>query len=123
MDSLDWVPTVVNTMFWLGNLLGCLVWGYCSDRWGRRLTILWSHCVYLLGNLGTLLVQGWLLHLVTPPVRTVLSVSLLSLLRMLGKTELSTVTQVHPDCPPSVIFTVLYCTVLYCAVLYCTVLC
>ena len=69
MSSNDWVPTLVHTLFWAGNIAGCVVWGASNDWWvsilritlhyflvfsyGRRPTILMSHIVYFLGGVGT----------------------------------------------------------------------
>ena len=82
VGDLDWIPTVIQTTFWAGNIPGCFVWGLCNDRFGRRNTIFWSHVVYFLGNLGTLIVPICLSLLDKSPIRTVLSVSLLGIFRL-----------------------------------------
>ena len=78
----DWIPTLIHTTFWAGNVLGCLIWGFSNDRFGRRNTIFWSHVVYFLGNLGTLIVPICLSLLDKSPIRTALSVSLLGIFRL-----------------------------------------
>ena len=83
MEDLDWIPTMIQTVFWAGNVLGCFLWGFCNDRFGRKTTIFWSHLVYFLGNLGTCVVPPLLLRLVTHrAARNILTVSLLSCLRL-----------------------------------------
>ena len=82
MEELDWIPTLIQTIFWAGNVLGCFLWGFCNDRFGRKTTIFWSHLVYFLGNLGTCLVPVLLSLLTHPATRNILMVSLLSLLRL-----------------------------------------
>ena len=82
VGDLDWIPTVIQTTFWAGNIPGCLVWGLCNDRFGRRNTIFWSHVVYFIGNLGTLLLPVFLYLMESSTLKTVLTVSLLSLFRL-----------------------------------------
>ena len=82
MEDLDWIPTMIQTIFWAGNVLGCFLWGFCNDRFGRKTTIFWSHLVYFLGNLGTCLVPVLLSLLTDRATRNILTVSLLSLLRL-----------------------------------------
>ena len=78
----DWIPTLIQTTFWAGNILGCPLWGLCNDRFGRKNTIFWSHVVYFIGNLGTFLLPISLYILENSTIKTVLSVSLLSLFRL-----------------------------------------
>lgn len=55
----DWVcennekPSQIEMVFWSGNIVGFLVWGYTNDRYGRRPTIVISHIVYTIGNVLT----------------------------------------------------------------------
>ncbi|XP_026750415.2 uncharacterized protein LOC113511045 [Galleria mellonella] len=36
----DWLPRTANTLFWVGSIFGNLFFGWMSDRYGRRPTIL-----------------------------------------------------------------------------------
>ncbi|CAH0596866.1 unnamed protein product [Chrysodeixis includens] len=36
----DWLPRMSNTLFWVGSIFGNLFFGWMSDRYGRRPTIL-----------------------------------------------------------------------------------
>lgn len=36
----DWLPRTANTLFWVGSIFGNLLFGWMSDRYGRRPTIL-----------------------------------------------------------------------------------
>ncbi|XP_059061335.1 uncharacterized protein LOC131854220 [Achroia grisella] len=36
----DWLPRTANTLFWVGSIFGNLIFGWMSDRYGRRPTIL-----------------------------------------------------------------------------------
>ncbi|KAM3958184.1 organic cation transporter 1 [Aphomia sociella] len=36
----DWLPRTANTLFWVGSVFGNLFFGWMSDRYGRRPTIL-----------------------------------------------------------------------------------
>ncbi|KAL4717573.1 hypothetical protein ACJJTC_000722 [Scirpophaga incertulas] len=36
----DWLPRTGNTLFWVGSIFGNLIFGWMSDRYGRRTTIL-----------------------------------------------------------------------------------
>ncbi|KAF9412175.1 hypothetical protein HW555_009248 [Spodoptera exigua] len=38
--DLDWLPRICNTLFWVGSIFGNLFFGWMSDRYGRRPTIL-----------------------------------------------------------------------------------
>jgi len=55
----DWVcenddkPNYVEMVFWSGNIIGFLLWGYTNDSFGRRPTIVISHIVYTVGNIMT----------------------------------------------------------------------
>ena len=71
---------MIQTVFWAGNVLGCFLWGFCNDRFGRKTTIFWSHLVYFLGNLGTCVVPVLLRLVAHRGTRRILTVSLLSLL-------------------------------------------
>jgi len=55
----DWIcenddkPNHIEMVFWSGNIVGFLIWGYTNDRFGRRPTVVVSHLVYILGNVTT----------------------------------------------------------------------
>lgn len=53
----DWRPTLIQTVFWIGNTVGCFLWGYTNDRFGRKPTVLISHSVYFLAGVATLFNQ------------------------------------------------------------------
>ncbi|KAG6449647.1 hypothetical protein O3G_MSEX006158 [Manduca sexta] len=36
----EWLPRTSNTLFWVGSIFGNLFFGWMSDRYGRRITIL-----------------------------------------------------------------------------------
>ncbi|XP_035452277.2 beta-alanine transporter [Spodoptera frugiperda] len=38
--DMDWLPRMCNTLFWVGSIFGNLFFGWMSDRYGRRPTIL-----------------------------------------------------------------------------------
>ncbi|CAB3244964.1 unnamed protein product [Arctia plantaginis] len=38
--DLEWLPRISNTLFWVGSIFGNLFFGWISDRYGRRTTIL-----------------------------------------------------------------------------------
>jgi len=47
-------PTIAHQLFWSGNIVGYIIWGYTNDNFGRRPTVLLSHIAYFLGGLLTL---------------------------------------------------------------------
>lgn len=47
-------PTIAHQLFWSGNIVGYLIWGYTNDNLGRRPTVLLSHLAYFFGGLLTL---------------------------------------------------------------------
>nr|XP_049701537.1 beta-alanine transporter [Helicoverpa armigera] len=38
--DMDWLPRMCNTLFWVGSIFGNVFFGWMSDRYGRRPTIL-----------------------------------------------------------------------------------
>ncbi|XP_075985542.1 organic cation transporter 1-like [Anticarsia gemmatalis] len=38
--DMDWLPRLSNTLFWVGSIFGNLFFGWMSDRYGRRPTII-----------------------------------------------------------------------------------
>jgi len=47
-------PTIAHQLFWSGNIVGYLIWGYTNDNLGRRPTVLLSTLAYFFGGLLTL---------------------------------------------------------------------
>lgn len=50
----DYRPLVIHTVFWVGNTVGCILWGFTNDHFGRKPTVLLSHTIYFLAGVGTL---------------------------------------------------------------------
>lgn len=47
-------PTIAHQLFWSGNIVGYLIWGYTNDNFGRRPTVLLAHLAYFFGGFLTL---------------------------------------------------------------------
>jgi len=56
----DWRSTVVHTVFWIGNTVGCFLWGFTNDRFGRKPTVLITHGIYFLAGVATLFSQNYI---------------------------------------------------------------
>jgi len=56
----DWKPTFIHTTFWIGNTVGCFVWGFTNDKLGRKPTVLLSHLVYSFFGFATLFSQDFI---------------------------------------------------------------
>jgi len=54
----DWRPMVIQTVFWVGNTVGCFVWGFTNDRFGRKPTVLLTHGIYCIAGILTLCSQN-----------------------------------------------------------------
>jgi len=50
-------PAIAHQLFWSGNIVGYVFWGYTNDNFGRRPTVLMSHLAYFFGGIMTLI--GW----------------------------------------------------------------
>jgi len=50
----DYRPMLIHTVFWVGNTVGCILWGFTNDHFGRKPTVLMSHSVYFLAGFATL---------------------------------------------------------------------
>jgi len=50
----DYKPFLIHTVFWAGNIVGCFVWGFTNDFFGRKPTVLMTHIVYFLAGAATL---------------------------------------------------------------------
>jgi len=48
-------PAIAHQLFWSGNIVGYIFWGYTNDNFGRRPTVLMSHLAYFFGGLMTLI--------------------------------------------------------------------
>ena len=57
MCENDKNPAIAHQLFWSGNIVGYVFWGYTNDNFGRRPTVLMSHLAYFFGGLMTLI--GW----------------------------------------------------------------
>lgn len=57
--SEDWKPLFIQTIFWVGNTIGCCLWGFTNDYLGRRPTILITHSVYFVAGVATLFVKDF----------------------------------------------------------------
>jgi len=55
----DYKPTMIQTVFWVGNTIGCFLWGFTNDFLGRKPTVLLAHLVYFLGGLATIFIQNF----------------------------------------------------------------
>jgi len=53
----DWRATMIHTLFWVGNTVGCFVWGFTNDKLGRKPTVLITHAIYFLAGIATLFWQ------------------------------------------------------------------
>merc|ERR1711971_994039 len=45
---------LIQTVFWIGNIIGCFVWGFTNDYFGRKPTVLLTHGLYFLAGAATL---------------------------------------------------------------------
>lgn len=50
----DYKPMVIHTVFWAGNIVGCFLWGFTNDFFGRKPTVLLTHGLYLFAGAATL---------------------------------------------------------------------
>jgi len=50
----DYKPMLIQTVFWIGNIIGCFVWGFTNDYFGRKPTVLLTHGLYFLAGAATL---------------------------------------------------------------------
>lgn len=50
----DYKPMVVKNIFWIGNIIGCIAWGFTNDYFGRKPTVLLTHGLYFLAGAATL---------------------------------------------------------------------
>jgi len=50
----DYRPLLIHTVFWVGNTVGCFLWGFTNDHFGRKPTVLLAHSVYLIAGVATL---------------------------------------------------------------------
>lgn len=50
----DYKPLIIHTVFWIGNTVGCFIWGFTNDFFGRKPTVLLTMAVYFIGGVATL---------------------------------------------------------------------
>jgi hypothetical protein len=50
----DYKPMLIHTVFWIGNIVGCFIWGFTNDHFGRKPTVLMTHGLYFLAGAATL---------------------------------------------------------------------
>lgn len=55
----DWKPLFIQTIFWVGNTVGCCLWGFTNDYWGRKPTVLITHSVYFLAGIATIFAKDF----------------------------------------------------------------
>jgi len=55
----DYKPMLIHTIFWIGNTVGCLLWGFTNDFFGRKPTVLLTHTVYVLAGAATLMAPNF----------------------------------------------------------------
>jgi len=56
----DYRPLVIHTVFWVGNIVGCIFWGFTNDHLGRKPTVLLSHSMYFIAGASTLFAPNFL---------------------------------------------------------------
>merc|ERR1719430_658929 len=39
----DYKPMLIQTIFWVGNIIGCFLWGFTNDHFGRKPTVVLTH--------------------------------------------------------------------------------
>jgi len=57
----DYKPMMIHTIFWVGNTVGCFLWGFTNDFFGRKPTVLMTHGLYFLAGTATLFVSNFYL--------------------------------------------------------------
>jgi len=55
----DFKPMLIHTVFWVGNTIGCFLWGITNDFFGRKPTVIMAHLTYFIGGLATIFVQDY----------------------------------------------------------------
>lgn len=55
----DYKPMLIQTVFWIGNMFGCFIWGFTNDTLGRKPTVLLTHLVYFIAGAATLLAPSF----------------------------------------------------------------
>jgi len=60
----DYKPMLIHTVFWIGNTIGCFIWGFTNDFFGRKPTVLITHTFYLLAGAATLVAPNFLAILI-----------------------------------------------------------
>lgn len=54
-----WRPYLVATLFWVGNTIGSWVFGFVSDTYGRRPTLLLCHLIYGVAGVASVFVSDF----------------------------------------------------------------
>lgn len=61
----EWLVSTAQSVFFLGGVIGSVVFGWVSDKWGRRPGLFLSTALMVFGNLAGIYVPNYWTYIIT----------------------------------------------------------